>query len=186
VPCCYPILAPVLALFVIPWVGCRRSEPGPAALVAARAGLSPLLAQAGATVGPRQLALDFRPDGGGGPGAFALPGMPLLPLLPQLGVCGFAAFPGFACCVLAFDQQLSLPGPVGWAGFCWPGTVGLVVPGRARRAGGVRAVLFVAATWSGIPEAPLLAVALSYPLLVTLADVLAALRPCSMTPWCHR
>jgi len=73
-----------------------------------------------------------------------------------------------------FDQQLSLAWPSWLAGFLLAWTVGLVVPGApggwgcSRRCSLLRLGL-------EIPEAPLLAVALSYRLLVTLADVLAAL-----------
>lgn len=58
----------------------------------------------------------------------ALRGYPLAPLLAEL-VFVLLRFGGFACCVLAFDQQLSL----GWghwlAGFALAWTAGLVVPG---------------------------------------------------------
>ncbi len=109
----------------------------------------------------------------GGGGSFSLPGYPLLPLLGQL-LFVLCRFGGFACCVLAFDQQLSLGWP-GWlAGFALAWTVGLVVPGAPGGLGVFEAVLLLR-LGTLVAEPPLLAVALSYRLVVTIADLLAAL-----------
>jgi len=60
-------------------------------------------------------------------------------LLPQLVYCDLLlAFPGFACCVLAFDQQLSLA----WPQFGWPAFL-LAWTGRSGGAGRARAALGV-------------------------------------------
>lgn len=102
----------------------------------------------------------------------SLPGYPLLPLIAQL-VFVLARFAGFACCVLAFDQQLSLGWPSWLAGFALAWTVGLVVPGAPGGLGVFEAVLLLR-LGTQLAEPPLLAVALSYRLVVTLADLLAA------------
>jgi len=104
---------------------------------------------------------------------FVLPGYPLLPLL-ALALFVLMRFGGFAACVLAFDQQLSLPW-VGWLlGFALAWTAGLVVPGAPGGLGVFEAVLLLL-LGGQVAEAPLLAVALSYRLVVTAADLLAAL-----------
>ncbi len=104
---------------------------------------------------------------------FVLPGYPLLPLLAQ-ALFVLVRFGGFAACVLAFDQQLSLPW-VGWLlGFALAWTAGLVVPGAPGGLGVFEAVLLLQLAGQ-VAEAPLLAVALSYRLVVTAADLLAAL-----------
>lgn len=82
-------------------------------------------------------------------------------------------FLSFAFCVQAFDQA----DPLGWPGwlaaFCLAWTAGLVVPGAPGGLGVFEAVLLL--RLSGlVPEAPLLAVALSYRLTTTAADLLAA------------
>ncbi len=83
-------------------------------------------------------------------------------------------FGGFAACVLAFDQQLSLPW-AGWLlGFALAWTAGLVVPGAPGGLGVFEAVLLLQ-LGGQVAEAPLLAVALSYRLVATAADLLAAL-----------
>jgi hypothetical protein len=83
-------------------------------------------------------------------------------------------FAGFACCVWAFDLQLSLGWPTWLAGFALAWTVGLVVPGAPGGLGVFEAVLLMR-LGGLLPAAPLLAVALSYRLMATLADLLAAL-----------
>lgn len=104
--------------------------------------------------------------------AAALAGYPLLPLLAQLGFV-LLRFAGFACCVFAFDLQASLPW-TGWlAGFALAWTVGLVVPGAPGGLGVFEAALLLR-LGTAIPEGPLLAIALSYRLVVSLADLLAA------------
>jgi glycosyltransferase 2 family protein len=98
---------------------------------------------------------------------------PWPPLLVQLGFV-LLRFAGFACCVQAFDLSYSL-GWGGWlAGFALAWTAGLVVPGSPGGLGVFEAVLLLRLGFS-IPEAPLLAIAISYRLVVTLADLLAAL-----------
>lgn len=102
-----------------------------------------------------------------------LPGYPLPPLLGQL-VFVLVRFAGFACCVLAFDQQLSLGWPSWLAGFALAWTAGLVVPGAPGGLGVFEAVLLLRLGLQ-VQEAPLLAITLSYRLVVTVADLLAAL-----------
>jgi len=106
------------------------------------------------------------------PAALALPAYPLQPLLAQL-LFVLLRFAGFGCCVLAFDLQASL-GWTDWlAGFALAWTIGLVVPGAPGGLGVFEAALLLRFSGS-IPEAALLAVALSYRLIVSLADLLAA------------
>lgn len=83
-------------------------------------------------------------------------------------------FAGFACCVLAFDQTYGLSWG-GWlAGFALAWTAGLVVPGAPGGLGVFEAVLLLRLGFA-LPEAPLLAIAISYRVVVTIADLLAAL-----------
>ena len=101
-----------------------------------------------------------------------LAGYPWPPLLAQLGFV-LLRFGGFACCVLAFELQGSLDW-TGWlAGFALAWTAGLVVPAAPGGLGVFEATLLLR-LGVAIPEAQLLAVALSYRLVVTLADLLAA------------
>jgi uncharacterized membrane protein YbhN (UPF0104 family) len=102
----------------------------------------------------------------------ALAGYPLVPLLTQLAFV-LLRFGGFACCVLAFDLQATLSWPAWLAGFALAWTAGLLVPGAPGGLGVFEATLLLR-LGSAIPEAPLLAIALSYRLVVTLADLLAA------------
>jgi uncharacterized membrane protein YbhN (UPF0104 family) len=98
------------------------------------------------------------------------------PWQPLLALAAFVLlrFSGFACCVLAFDLQGAL-GWTGWlAGFALAWTAGLVVPGAPGGLGVFEAVLLLRLA-SQIPEAPLLAIAIAYRVVVTLADLLAAL-----------
>ena len=125
----------------------------------------------------RRLQLDGAFDPGGADAlppvlSSALGGYPLLPLAAQLGFV-LLRFLGFACCVLAFDLHTSLSWPAWLAGFALAWTVGLVVPGAPGGLGVFEAALLLRFT-NAIPEAPLLAIALSYRLVVTLADLLAA------------
>ncbi|MBC1260096.1 UPF0104 family protein [Synechococcus sp. BSF8S] len=108
-----------------------------------------------------------------GSGGFLLPGYPLVPLLAQALFVVFR-FAGFAACVLAFDQQLSLAWGAWLLGFCLAWTAGLVVPGAPGGLGVFEAVLLLQ-LGGQLAEAPLLAVALSYRLVVTAADLLGAL-----------
>ena len=102
----------------------------------------------------------------------ALGGYPLLPLLAQL-LFVLLRFTGFACCVLAFDLQASLSWPAWLAGFALAWTAGLVVPGAPGGLGVFEAALLLR-FGAAIPEGPLLAIALSYRLVVSVADLLAA------------
>lgn len=99
-------------------------------------------------------------------------GYPWQPLLAAL-LFVLLRFAAFACCVWAFDLQLSL----GWgswlAGFALAWTAGLLVPGAPGGLGVFEAVLLLRLAVA-LPQASLLAVALSYRLVVTLADLLAA------------
>ena len=100
-------------------------------------------------------------------------GYPWPPLLGQL-LFVLLRFGGFACCVQAFDLSYSLSWG-GWlAGFALAWTAGLVVPGAPGGLGVFEAALLLRLGFA-IPEAPLLAIAISYRLVVTLADLLAAL-----------
>jgi glycosyltransferase 2 family protein len=118
----------------------------------------------------RQLSLE---DGTSTLPPVALPGYPLLPLLAQFPFV-LLRFAGFACAVMAFDQQLALSWPLWLAGFALAWTAGLVVPGAPGGLGVFEAVL-VLRLGAQVPEPPLLAVALSYRVLVTVADLLGAL-----------
>jgi uncharacterized membrane protein YbhN (UPF0104 family) len=103
----------------------------------------------------------------------SLPGYPWPPLLAELAFV-LLRFAGFACCVWAFDLQLSLPWTTWLSGFALAWTVGLVVPGAPGGLGVFEAVLLLR-LGGGLAAAPLLAVALSYRLVATLGDVLASL-----------
>ena len=105
--------------------------------------------------------------------AAPLPGYPWPPLLAELAFV-LLRFAGFACCVWAFDLQLSLPWTTWLSGFALAWTVGLVVPGAPGGLGVFEAVLLLR-LGGGLAAAPLLAVALSYRLVATLGDVLASL-----------
>ena len=108
-----------------------------------------------------------------GPAAAELPAAtPWLPLLAEL-LFVLLRFAGFWACVWAFDLQLSLDVWTWLAGFALAWTVGLVVPGAPGGLGVFEAVLLLRLAVA-LPQASLLAVALSYRLVVTLADVLTA------------
>lgn len=174
-----PLVAAVAALALTPLAGWQGGR--------ALLGLVPLLLLWPRWLTPLLRRLELRQtrrlqlDGAFDPaGADALPpvlstalgGYPLLPLGAQLGFV-LLRFLGFACCVLAFDLHTSLSWP-GWlAGFALAWTVGLVVPGAPGGLGVFEAALLLRFA-NAIPEAPLLAIALSYRLVVTLADLLAA------------
>lgn len=102
----------------------------------------------------------------------ALQGYPWQPLLAEL-VFVLLRFSGFFCCVQAFDLSFAL-GWGGWlAGFALAWTAGLVVPGAPGGLGVFEAVLLLRLA-SVVPEAPLLAVVISYRLVSALADLIAA------------
>lgn len=121
----------------------------------------------------RQLAGQGLLDGGDPAEAVApLPGTPWQPLLAELGFV-LLRFAGFACCVQAFDLSFAL-GWGGWlSGFALAWTAGLVVPGAPGGLGVFEAVLLLRLAVQ-VPEAPLLAVAISYRLITALADLIAA------------
>jgi len=101
-----------------------------------------------------------------------LPGYPGWPLLAEL-VFVLLRFAGFACCVQAFDLAYALPWG-GWiAGFAVAWTAGLVVPGAPGGLGVFETVLLLRLAFA-VPEAPLLALAVSYRLITALADLIAA------------
>ncbi|MCP9858487.1 MULTISPECIES: lysylphosphatidylglycerol synthase domain-containing protein [unclassified Cyanobium] len=101
-----------------------------------------------------------------------LRGYPWAPLLAELAFV-LLRFAGFCCCIRAFDLPLGSEVPVWLAGFALAWTAGLVVPGAPGGLGVFEAVLLLR-MGVALPEAPLLAVALSYRLIVTLTDLLAA------------
>ena len=82
-------------------------------------------------------------------------------------------FAGFCCCIQAFDLPLAGDATVWLAGFALAWTAGLVVPGAPGGLGVFEAVLLLR-MGVALPEAPLLAVAISYRLIVTLTDLLGA------------
>ena len=94
------------------------------------------------------------------------------PLLAELLFVA-CRFSGFWACLQVFGLNQALP-ITGWlAAFALAWTAGLVVPAAPGGLGVFEAVLLLRLGQS-VPEAPLLAVALSYRLVATLADVLAA------------
>lgn len=99
-------------------------------------------------------------------------GYPWLPLLAQVAFV-LLRFAGLACCVWAFDLQQSLPWPSWLGAFALAWTLGLVVPGAPGGLGVFEAALLLRLS-GALPEPAVLAVALSYRLVVTFADLLAA------------
>ncbi len=97
---------------------------------------------------------------------------PWTPLLTQLAFV-LLRFAGFACCVWAFDLQAMVPWTTWLSGFALAWTLGLVVPGAPGGLGVFEAALLLRLGLT-LPEPPVLAVALSYRIVVTLADLLAA------------
>ena len=82
-------------------------------------------------------------------------------------------FSGFWCCVQTFGLGFSHSPGFWLAGFALAWTVGLVVPAAPGGLGVFEAVLILR-LGAQVPEAPLLALALSYRLIVSIADLLAA------------
>ena len=119
----------------------------------------------------RELALESEPGREVEP-SLALPGYPWPPLLLEL-LFVLLRFAGFACCVWAFDLQGIIPWTTWLAGFALAWTAGLVVPGAPGGLGVFETVLLLRLRVV-LPDAQLLAVALSYRLGSTLADVLGA------------
>ena len=101
-----------------------------------------------------------------------LRGYPWPPLLAEMAFV-LLRFAGFCCCIQAFDLPLASDATVWLAGFALAWTAGLVVPGAPGGLGVFEAVLLLR-MGVALPEAPLLAVALSYRLIVTLTDLLGA------------
>lgn len=122
----------------------------------------------------RQLGLsqELEREATGEASATACHSYPVLPLLAELAFV-LLRFAGFACCVWAFDLQLSLDLAIWLAGFALAWTAGLVVPGAPGGLGVFEAVLILRLAFA-VPEAPLLAVAISYRLITALADLIAA------------
>ena len=104
--------------------------------------------------------------------ATVVSGWPWPPLLVEMAFV-LLRFAGFATCVLAFDLQFTSDWRLWLAGFCLAWTAGLVVPGAPGGLGVFETVLLLRLA-PQVPVASLLAVALSYRLLVTLGDLLAA------------
>ena len=102
----------------------------------------------------------------------AVSSWPWPPLLAEMAFV-LLRFAGFATCVAAFDLQLTSDWRLWLAGFCLAWTAGLVVPGAPGGLGVFETVLLLRLA-PQVPVASLLAVALSYRLLVTLGDLLAA------------
>ena len=170
-----PLLMAVAALALLP-LGGWQSGLGPL-------GLLPLLALVPRWLAPlldrleRRRAAQLQRRGLLEPGEIPapqlrLPGYPLLPLLAELAFV-LLRFAGFACCVQAFDVAFAIPWGSWLAGFALAWTAGLVVPGAPGGLGVFEAVLLLRLGVS-VPEAPLLAVALSYRLVTSLADLIAA------------
>ncbi len=170
-----PLLAAVAALALVPFGGWQRGLAPlcllPLGLLLPR-WLEPLLARL-ERKRARELGVDqelagegvtaLRPD---------LRGYPWVPLLGELGFV-LVRFGGFACCVGAFDLASSLEWGTWLAGFALAWTVGLVVPGAPGGFGVFETVLLLRLA-DELSEPSLLAVALSYRLVTTLADLLGA------------
>jgi uncharacterized membrane protein YbhN (UPF0104 family) len=171
-----PLLAAVAALALLPLGGWQHGLAG--------LGLLPLLALTPGALEPLLQSLERRRAIRLGvaedlerertDAAVLVPaaGYPWQPLLAEL-VFVLLRFLAFACCVWAFDLQLSLDWWSWLAGFALAWTAGLVVPGAPGGLGVFEAVLLLRLSVL-LPQASLLAVALSYRLVVTLADLLAA------------
>ena len=97
---------------------------------------------------------------------------PWLPLMAEL-VFVASRFSGFWCCIQVFGLAPVLPLGSWMAAFSLAWATGLVVPAAPGGLGVFEAVLLLRLGPS-VPEAALLAVALTYRLVVTLADLLAA------------
>ena len=97
---------------------------------------------------------------------------PWVPLLAEL-VFIASRFSGFWCCIQVFGLAPVLPLGSWMAAFSLAWATGLVIPAAPGGLGVFEAVLLLR-LGASVPEAALLAVALSYRLVVTLADLLAA------------
>ena len=172
-----PLLAAVAALALVP-MGGWQGGLGLLALLPLLAlwprWFAPLLARL-ERQRSQQWAQQGLLEGGEAPAAGLPPlgrGYPWPPLLAELAFV-LLRFGGFACCVQAFDLSFSLGWGGGLAGFALAWTAGLVVPGAPGGLGVFETVLLLRLT-AVVPEAPLLAVAISYRLVSALADLVAA------------
>lgn len=172
-----PLLAAVAALALVSLGGWQNGLGAlallPLGLLVPR-WLHPLLRQL-----ERAKASKLGLEDGNGPGheaeaagADPLGGYPWTPLLAQLAFV-LLRFAGFACCIWAFDLQAMVPWTTWLSGFALAWTLGLVVPGAPGGLGVFEAALLLRLGLA-LPEPPVLAVALSYRIVVTLADLLAA------------
>jgi len=165
-----PLVAAAAALALVVWGGLQ----GGLALLA----LVPLVLLHPRWLAPGLAWLERRKAAAlGVPVPDQLPALPQhYPWQPLLAGLGFVLlrFGGFACCVMALD----LPAALGWGGwlpgFALAWTAGLVVPG-APAGLGVFEVVLLLRLGVVLPEAPLLALAISYRLVTSAADALAAL-----------
>lgn len=108
-------------------------------------------------------------------------GYPWTPLIWDLGFV-LCRFSGFFCCVQAFRVEGAMVGS--WlAAFSLAYAVGLVVPGAPGGLGVFEATLLMR-FGASVPEAGLLAVVLSYRLVSTLADLIAA-GALELDQWLH-
>jgi hypothetical protein len=169
-----PLLAAVAALALVPFGGWQRGLGLlcllPLVLLMPR-WLDPLLRRLERRRAT-ELGLSEELAGESAVAPAALRRYPWPPLLAEL-VFVLSRFAGFACCVWAFDLQLSLDWFTWLAGFALAWTLGLVVPGAPGGLGVFEAVLLLR-LGGALAEPSLLAVMLSYRLVVTLADLLAA------------
>jgi uncharacterized membrane protein YbhN (UPF0104 family) len=181
-----PVLAATAALALVSLAGWQNGlgllTLLPLALLLPR-WLRPLLqrlergkaAQLGLTTppSPEEVAPDTAPTEDDGPiVARSVTGYPWLPLLAQAAFV-LLRFAGLACCVWAFDLQQTLPWLTWLSAFALAWTLGLVVPGAPGGLGVFEAALLLRLSGT-LPEPAVLAVALSYRLVVTFADLLAA------------
>jgi uncharacterized membrane protein YbhN (UPF0104 family) len=113
--------------------------------------------------------LDIKVNDSGQQTLAATPWRSLLALLAFV----LTRFAGFACCLQALELTNSLAWNDWLASFALAWTVGLVVPAAPGGAGVFEATLLLRLA-GALPEAQLLAVAISYRLVVTIADLIAA------------
>jgi uncharacterized membrane protein YbhN (UPF0104 family) len=167
-----PVLMAVAALSLVPWGGWQ----GGLALLC----LLPLVLLLPRLLNPLMERLERSKaqqllEGGGvsaAPGNLQLAGYPWQPLLAELAFV-LLRFAGFACCVQAFELAFHLGWGAWMAGFALAWTAGLVVPAAPGGLGVFETVLVLRLAGT-VPEAPLLALALSYRVVVSLADLVAA------------
>ena len=176
-----PLLAATAALALVPLGGWQNGlgllSLLPLALLAPR-WLNPLLlrlergkaSQLG--LNAAETAAESGPEEPAALRAGQLKAYPWLPLVAQVAFV-LLRFAGLACCVWAFDLQQTLPWLTWLSAFALAWTIGLVVPGAPGGLGVFEAALLLRLS-GALPEPAVLAVALSYRLVVTVADLLAA------------